>query len=292
MRGVAGSGGGFTGNFTVGVVHTLAKDFGVRWDAMAGCSVAAGIFGFLAQYTQSMQERGVEDLKYLFSKTTTDGVWKNWIPFRMLHGFWKSSFYNNSPYRELVREIISPQRLLDSGVELRIPTVSLTSGKYEMFSQEHPDIVSAIIASGSVPGLFPPVQIGTEQYTDGGVRKFTPIKALIEAGCTEIDVIISHPRAPVLPFDETPNALQVSLRAISMMSEEIIWRDLKTAQMYNKLVEAGLQEGKRVVKLNVYHPPKVLLTNALKADAVDISRMMVEGEVAVGRAYRERSDKS
>jgi NTE family protein len=43
-------------------------------------------------------------------------------------------------------------------------------------------LASAVLASSSIPGIFPPVQMGGENYVDGGIRELLPIKAALDLG--------------------------------------------------------------------------------------------------------------
>lgn len=52
-----------------------------------------------------------------------------------------------------------------------------------------PTIKKTILASTAIPVVFKPVTIGENRYGDGGVYNNTPIKPLIDAGCTKIVVV-------------------------------------------------------------------------------------------------------
>ncbi|MCK4551896.1 MAG: patatin-like phospholipase family protein [Tenericutes bacterium] len=51
------------------------------------------------------------------------------------------------------------------------------------------DIYKLIIASCSIPVLFPPTIIDGKQYYDGGIYDNVPVKPLVKAGCGKIIVI-------------------------------------------------------------------------------------------------------
>ena len=50
-------------------------------------------------------------------------------------------------------------------------------------------LVSALLASASIPGVFPPVEIGGEHFYDGGLVNSVPISRAIELGATTIYVL-------------------------------------------------------------------------------------------------------
>ena len=52
--------------------------------------------------------------------------------------------------------------------------------------------VKTIVASCSIPILFPPVTVDGHKYYDGGVFDNVPIKPLVDAGCDEIIILHLH----------------------------------------------------------------------------------------------------
>lgn len=61
-------------------------------------------------------------------------------------------------------------------------------GRFETCVQAQPSIpltvslTEAVLASASIPGVFPPVQLGPENYVDGGVRELLPIQMAVGLG--------------------------------------------------------------------------------------------------------------
>ena len=51
------------------------------------------------------------------------------------------------------------------------------------------DLIDALLASASVPVLFPPVEIDGESYLDGGILKDVPLPRAVERGATTIYVL-------------------------------------------------------------------------------------------------------
>jgi NTE family protein len=56
-------------------------------------------------------------------------------------------------------------------------------------TQKPEDIIKMILASCSIPLVFPPVAIDEKNYYDGGIYDNVPLTPLIEAGCDTIIVI-------------------------------------------------------------------------------------------------------
>jgi NTE family protein len=75
-------------------------------------------------------------------------------------------------------------------------------------------LVSAILASCAVPGLFPPVELGGEHYVDGGLVHSIPVGRAVELGATEIFVL--HVGRIENPLRKPRNPLEVALAAFEI----------------------------------------------------------------------------
>src|SRR5690606_36545965 len=56
-------------------------------------------------------------------------------------------------------------------------------GVKETLTLEH------VLASSSIPMLFPPIKVGQEFYGDGSLRDYTPLSAPIKMGATKLFVV-------------------------------------------------------------------------------------------------------
>lgn len=288
MIGFAASGGGSRGQWHVGVLQHLMGDLQTDYAAYAGVSVGSLVCAFLAQYPSGQEVQASKDLTELFTGVTNKDIWKRWWPFGRLHGLWTSSLLNSTPLQHLVRDRLDMEKVRSSGKELYSGAVSLKNGLYKVFDQDHPSLVEAILASASYPAFFKPVEIpGLGYFTDGGVRQVTPIKALINAGCTRIDVSLCHPNRSYSTFAEEPTAVDVALRALELMSDEIIWADVARALMYNEIVRLGGAPDKRYVDIRVINPEFVLNSDPLHFDPEEAKAIQAKGYLAAKRVMEE-----
>jgi predicted acylesterase/phospholipase RssA len=265
-RGFVASGGGSRGWFHIGVLRHRMRELRTTYDAYSGVSVGALICAFLAQYPAGQEVQAYNDLYSLFTPIVNEDVYKRWFPFGRLHGLWKPSLYNSQPLRDMADKHFDPQRVIDAGKTLSVGAVSLRTRTYEHFDQHHPEIRNAVLASASYPVFLEPVTIEGEKYWDGGLINVSPIKALIDAGCDEIDISVCHPPSRKAKFDDNPNALDVAGRSLEIVTDSIIWDDLKIAGLYNKVLQYEAVEGKRPIKLNVIHPKAQLNKSSLEFD--------------------------
>ncbi|MFE6937521.1 patatin-like phospholipase family protein [Streptomyces chartreusis] len=60
------------------------------------------------------------------------------------------------------------------------------------------DIREGVLASASIPAMFPAVTLADENYVDGGVREIVPVQAAVDAGAEEI-YVVSASRLTVEP---------------------------------------------------------------------------------------------
>ena len=240
------SGGGARGAYEVGVLSyvfgELARQRGgpPRVDVLSGTSVGAinGCFlaAHLADPAVGMQR--LVDLWTGMELTRVLGFGLRQaisLPRVLTGGGAGSGVFDVRPLVELVtREI--PWRAISRSLRrghLRALSVSATevsTGRTVVFMHTGPDgtlpstapprtIIRAdrigpphALASAAIPLLFPPVQIGSELYVDGGLRQNTPIAPALRLGATHvfsvglsrevrgIDRDASEVRAPGAPF--------------------------------------------------------------------------------------------
>jgi predicted acylesterase/phospholipase RssA len=100
------------------------------------------------------------------------------------------SLLSSEPVRDLVERNIRPERISASGITLRMGAVGLESGELryvtergdlvsrvgEPIGQPRVPIVDAVLASASIPLVFPPTRLNDEHYVDGGVREILPLE--------------------------------------------------------------------------------------------------------------------
>jgi NTE family protein len=81
------------------------------------------------------------------------------------------------------------------------------------------DLVDGVIASASVPLVFPPRPLADDDYVDGGVIEIVPVDAAVRLGAKRIIALVAVPLA--LPRDErdyaAAPAVYIGLRAMGMI---------------------------------------------------------------------------
>jgi NTE family protein len=94
----------------------------------------------------------------------------------------KLSYYDTSPLRETLLQLIDFDYLNQSPVRLSLGSVQVRTGYLIYFNNinyliepEH------VMASGALPPAFPAVKINGEYYWDGGIHSNSPLSVILEA---------------------------------------------------------------------------------------------------------------
>lgn len=141
---------------------------------------------------------------------------------------------------------VDPELVSRPGLRLRMAVVALGAGELRYVCEDgrivgrddrtvaeasgH-DLVEGVLASASVPMIFPPRRIGADVYMDGGVLENIPVRPAAALGATRIFAVLAVPLTP--PPDQRDfmqaNALQLLLRAtVDISFAERQRRDLAT----------------------------------------------------------------
>jgi NTE family protein len=145
---------------------------------------------------------------------------------RFLQGIRESFVADTAPLRARLVEAIGGEEVPEGDVRLAINTVDAQTGCVVRFVTvdtpltRSPDyaIVDAItvdmvLASASIPLLFPPVRVGTRLLWDGGLLVNTPLAPVVAMGADEIvTVLVTEPPDPTPgPFPHFGRAVERSV---------------------------------------------------------------------------------
>lgn len=102
-----------------------------------------------------------------------------------------ASYYDISPLRETLLDLVDFDRLNAGEVRYCAGAVNIAKGNFESFdSALRPVTVDHVMASGALPPGFPAIRIGEDYYWDGGLISNTPLHW----------VLSTHPRLDTLAF--------------------------------------------------------------------------------------------
>jgi len=277
MKALVLSGGGSKGAYELGVIRQLAEA-GNSYDMIAGVSVGALNGSFLAQYQKEDFKEAVEKLKIIWDNLETSKVHRAWRPFGKLMIPWRPSVFNSTPLHDFVEENLDVEKLRKSNVYLGVGAVDLQTGVYHVFDSSHPNIKKAVLASSSFPVMLTPVKMLELDWSDGGLRNPTPLKAAIDAGADEIDIVMTFP--PSLAFEERKKwtAYQIARRSLDILMSEVVENDITSMYLINQALKAGADlPKKRIIKYRIIRPLKSLTKNSLDFSQENVAPMQAIG---------------
>lgn len=156
---------------------------------------------------------------------------------RIVQLFDFTSFVSLEPFRQTVNETVWFQEIRQSEKELLIITTNWELGdvrtydKHDMTDQLGPSI---ILGSSAIPGIFPPVPVGSQSFVDGGVLLNTPLEPAIEAGANVLHVISVFPDVEKIPLATMSNTLAIMYRQQIISWTRAVERDIRRAWFVNK----------------------------------------------------------
>jgi NTE family protein len=150
-------------------IDTLGRVWSDRFTAMAPLPP------LVRQFCEQVLPSGAQKLFYPFGAY---GLYEmrpeNWIDPGAA-----SSLYSTRRLRSVLESTIDLGMLHQSPTRLVVSAVNIGTGEYTEFDNRRGLSFDQIIASGSLPPLFPMVQIGGSHYWDGGLFSNTPLSTAI-----------------------------------------------------------------------------------------------------------------
>jgi NTE family protein len=274
MRALALLGGGCKGAYQVGAISYLLGERGIVYDIYCGVSVGALNSAMLSMFRTGKERDAVAALLKVWLNIDTSDIRQNWNPFGVIHMLWRPSLYDSTPLIELVRSSMDISQIRTSFKKLSVGAVSLNTGEYRAFDQDHPAIIDAVLASSSVPGMLCPIKIEDQLWSDGCLRNASLLKTAIDLGADSIDVILTTPASSVIDFTTKPNTIDIITRSLDVIGDEMMEADLKMTQLINRLIDAQ-RINKRKINIRVLRPKYRLPGKSLEFDPKNI-RYMIE----------------
>ena len=257
------SGGGSLGAIQVGALQAL-MDAGVRPDLLVGCSVGSLNATFLA--VDPRRER-LDDLEALWLSLNRGDIFP--ASRRSIAGHLvrrDTHLYEPHGLRDLVDRLVPATDLADLAVPVHVVTTDLFSGQPVWWTSGDPRQV--LVASASLPGLFPPVALGESLHVDGGVTCPVPVQRAVELGAERIWVF-DVTGGSLGRRDERMTALDILLTSfaisryrlashelpdppsrpiIPMPRVELGKHELRDFSRTTELIEMGREAGTRMVQ--------------------------------------------
>ena len=205
-------GGGALGSSEVGMVRALAEH-GIRPDLVLGTSIGALNGAFIAA---DPGVEGAERLAAVWEAVVRDGVFLD-NPVRQAARVarYRTHLLSNAPLRHVLETYLPVSRFEDLDVAFQCVAACIEDASGRWFSPG--EIADPVIASCSVPGLFPPVLIEDRHYLDGGLVHSIPVGRALALGATRIFVLqvgrVEQPLSPPTnPWEVGTVAFEIARR--------------------------------------------------------------------------------
>jgi NTE family protein len=177
-------GGGVLGAVEVGMLRALFRA-GYRPDIVVGTSIGA-VNGALVAADPS--EAVTDRLVRLWSSPEAADVYGDSLARQLRRFAARTHLHSPLPLRRVLEnELGRHSTFADLKIPFRCCAASIERAAEHWFDSG--PLVDAVLASSSVPGLLPPMEIGGEHFIDGGIVNSIPIGEAVRIGAKLIFVL-------------------------------------------------------------------------------------------------------
>jgi NTE family protein len=271
------SGGAAKGAYAVGALKYMIMELEWKIAGLAGTSVGGLIAGHQVMWSNDHKKTGYTALEDLFLSVRTQDIWENWFLLGKVAGLWKQGLADSSPLNGLIKKMLDGNLARDSDRKMRVTAVNLNTKELQVFDESFVPLWQPVAATATMPMFWPPIRMRNHLWVDGGVRVQTPIKCAIDAGATKIVAITLTPKGHIGEFDPDSNSIDIGLRSIDAMLDELVERDIKIANLYNEVLSCKKVEGKRPVEIIHIRPDSPLLEDPTQFNPKEAAEIHLRG---------------
>ncbi len=162
------------------------------------------------------------------------------IETRLLKLIDSSAIISNEPERRLIEKTINFQNIRQSDKVLKVAATNWSTGDLRVFGNN--DLTDdlgpkAVLASTSIPGIFPQIEIQNEYYADGGLVMNTPMNLAIDAGADILHVVYLDPDVKAIPLLPVRNTIDTFSRLFAIQFAATVNRDIAVTRQINDGLE-------------------------------------------------------
>jgi len=269
-------GGGARGIAHIGIIKAL-ESAGIRPNSLVGCSMGAVVGAMYAQ-TGNAAEVEKRFRYYMNSAHYKEMERKHFSRDPKGAGFWgavakkvedrikidlpaaSKGLIPSSSFSQAIELLLDNDRIENLAVKFAAIACDLLSGEKIVLTQG--DLYTAVLASGSIPGILPPVEYGDWILVDGEVADVIPTTTAKELGA---EFVLAFDVSQNFPFDPPlGNALEIinrvgqikslNLKKLRMNSADYIitpevgnyhWSEFSA---YEDILTAGYDSGRKAVE--------------------------------------------
>lgn len=213
--GLALGGGAARGLAHLGVIRVL-EQAGIKPTLIAGTSVGSIIGGIYASH--AVIEDAISEIKTYLNSSYFNQARLTFIKeadreqesgyYALVKRFIQNSYFfaisttqagfiTEETLRTNLEHILPKVRLEDCEIPFGVTMANLTTGKIQYVTQG--DLIDHVLASSSIPGIFPPVKLGRDFFIDGSWVEPIPVELARNMGA---DFVLAVDVAPNIGKDE------------------------------------------------------------------------------------------
>ncbi|PRY55634.1 NTE family protein [Knoellia remsis] len=188
-------GGGVLGTTQIGMLRALAEQ-GIRPDVVLGTSIGALNGAFVAA---NPSVEGITALADLWRAMGSSGIFlENPMRSAARIARFRTHILSSKPLRKVIDEHLPVDTFEELDVDFQCVAACIETADAQWFSSG--ELVDPVIASCTVPGLFPPVVIDGRHYLDGGLVHSIPVGRAVQLGADRIFVLqVGRVEQPLTP---------------------------------------------------------------------------------------------
>ncbi|EDR41099.1 patatin family protein [Dictyostelium discoideum AX4] len=243
-RAITFSGAGDRGAWETGVVMGIMnvrqpEDY--RWQFVTGISAGSINAAAMAMFSVGDETSARDFLQNQWLTLTRENVYVNWAGGPLDGILFQTGLFDTTPLIHLLNNLINTTKLANSDRGFLIGASNIGTGVFDRFYKNDPNITLGVVASSSVPGVFPMIEKDGQFYCDGGL---TVIRLCYDTGATEVivDVILEGALEPMENVTGM-HTIDVLLREGSILARNTHLKDIEN--VYMAFPQA---------KLNIYTP--------------------------------------
>ncbi len=290
MRALVISGGGSKGAFAGGMAEHFISDLGTDYDIFTGSSTGSLLIPMLAS-------NNVKKAREVYTSITAKDIFTlNPYKIHVKRGVVKISMN----HWNIIRSFLRGNKTFGCSKKLRktiqkfftevefewikkshrnvivtVSNLSLNKVEYKALKDyNYEDFCDWVWASANFLPFMSLVTKNGMEYGDGGFGNNIPIQSAINAGATEIDVIVLDPIESVTNRMKSTNAIDLLFNVFDFLLDQTTSSKLELSKLRSEINE---------VKINVYHTPQKLTENSLIFNKKRMNKWWVEG-----RAYAQK----
>lgn len=299
------SGGGTLGAFQAGVLAALqpAIDEGQleRPEHIVGISVG-GLNATLAALNHH-DWRWVANHWHQNVRRPEDIAIRKSVPLRVLPGVLRGEYdglVNTLPLRRMMHTSLSLAALRESPITPHAGAVNLNTGALVYRTPSDERFLAHLLASASIPAIFPTVEIDGEPWADGGLVEVAPATHCIGLGADRIIAILCQPEDQKREPIDAGDPWALAERLMDIVTTSLLEKDVRAIESVNRRIRRALTgvhpsekaevmgshglTGKRHVQVTIIRPPVPLGYNTGAFTERDIARALDMGRAA-GAAF-------